>query len=248
MNLKQEMDEYLEKLWYMKEDNTELIDNLRDSVGEAFSPEVVDSLKKQGFVKTSGDEKKIHLTDKGEKEARQIIRSHRLAERLIHDALGGDFESGACEFEHIVAPELVDSICTMLGHPRECPHGMPIPKGECCRQFSRSAQSSVVPVTELEVGQEARVAYVNCDEDSRLHKIDGLHIRPGAHVKLHQTYPTFVIECEGANIALDREIAEDICVWKKPGYSAPKRGGRGRTKERKKRGWFRGLRFRDKEK
>ncbi len=64
MNLKQEMDEYLEKLWYMKEDNTELIDNLRDSVGEAYSPEVVDSLKTQGFVKIFGDEKKINLTDK----------------------------------------------------------------------------------------------------------------------------------------------------------------------------------------
>jgi DtxR family Mn-dependent transcriptional regulator len=70
----------------------------------------------------------------------------------------------------------------------------------------------------------------------------------GPEHMLNFTYPTFVIECEGANIALDREIAEDICVWKKPGYSAPKRGGHSRTRERKKRGWFRGLRFRDKEK
>ena len=246
MSLKQEIDEYLEKLWYMKEDNTEEFDALRESIGEDFSQQIVDQLTDRVLVKFSKDKNKISLTEKGEKDARQIIRAHRLAERLIHDALGGDFESGACEFEHIVAPELVDSICTLLGHPRECPHGMPIPKGECCRRFARSAQSSVIPVTELEVGQEARVAYVNCDDDSRLHKIDGLHIRPGAILKLHQTYPTFVIECEGANIALDREIAEDICVWKTPGDSPPKRGGRGRGKGRK-RGWFSGLRFRDKE-
>ena len=247
MDHKQELDEYLEKLWYMKEENTELMDRLRESVGEDFSPKMIDLLQEQGLVKLSGDGKKISCTEKGEKDARQIIRSHRLAERLIHDALGGDFESGACEFEHIVAPELVDSICTLLGHPRECPHGMPIPKGECCRQFARSAQSSVIPVTELEVGQEAKVAYVNCDDDSRLHKIDGLHIRPGATIKLHQTYPTFVVECEGANIALDHDIADDICVWKPVGYSVPKRAGCGRGRGGKKRGWFRGLRSKDKE-
>ncbi len=245
MSIKQEIDEYLEKLWYMKEQKTETLDVFRHSLGDALNPEVMDALEKNGLAVLSDDGQKISLTEKGENDARQIIRSHRLAERLIHDALGGDFEAGACAFEHIVVPELVDSICTLLGHPRECPHGMPIPKGECCRQFSKSAQSSIIPVTELEVGQEAKVAYVNCDEDSRLHKIDGLHIRPGAYIKLHQTYPTFVIECEGANIALDREIADDICVWKPSGYSVPKRAGRGRGG--KKRGWFRGLRFKDKE-
>ena len=33
----------------------------------------------------------------------------------------GDIETGACEFEHILALELVASICTLLGHPKECP-------------------------------------------------------------------------------------------------------------------------------
>lgn len=241
MSQNQEIDEYLEKLWYMKEDRTDKLEDLCKSIGEGFSREILNRLAGQGLAEISADEKNIILTEKGEKQARQIIRSHRLAERLIHDALGGDFESGACEFEHIVAPELVDSICTLLGHPRECPHGMPIPKGDCCIRFARSAQSSVIPVTELELGREARVAYVNCDEDSRLHKIDGLHIRPGAMIKLHQTYPTFVIECEGANIALDRKIAEDICVWKPAGQVPPQRGRRGRG--RKKRGWFRRMGF-----
>ncbi|MHC4310508.1 MAG: iron dependent repressor, metal binding and dimerization domain protein [Planctomycetota bacterium] len=76
--------------------------------------------------------------------------------------LGGDYESGACEFEHTVTPELVDSICILLGHPRECPHGRPIPQGQCCRHSSRTAQSSVIPLVELAVGQSARVAYINC--------------------------------------------------------------------------------------
>ncbi|MHC4632273.1 MAG: iron dependent repressor, metal binding and dimerization domain protein [Planctomycetota bacterium] len=118
------------------------------------------------------------LTEKGAGYARQLIRAHRLAERLLYDILGGDFESGACEFEHTVTGELVDSICILLGHPETCPHGSPIPQGQCCKESCRTAQSSVVPLVELEVGQSARVAYINCKSDQQLHKIDSLCIKP----------------------------------------------------------------------
>ena len=93
---------------------------------------------------------------------------------------------------------------------------MPIPEGECCKHFTRIAKSSVIPMTELKVGQSARVAYVNFQNDQLLHKIDGLQIRPRAFVKLHQNYPSYVIECEGANIALDEKIVSSIFVWNEP--------------------------------
>ena len=159
---------------------------------------------------------KFFLQKKGVDYSHQIVRAHRIAERLIYDVLDGEFESGACEFEHIVTTELVDSICILLGHPRECPHGMPIPEGECCKRYANTTESSVTCMTELKVGQSARVAYVNCKNDQLLHKIDGLQIRPKTIVKLHQIYPCYVIECEGANIAIDKEIVSKIFVWKKP--------------------------------
>ena len=121
---------------------------------------------------------------------------------------------------------------------------MPIPEGECCKRSAKAAQSSVVPLTELKVGQVARVAYVNCKDDRRLHKIDGLHIRPGAIIKLHQTYPTFVVECEGANIALDKEIASNIYMWKAPQYFSPADQETRSSESGRKRGWGRGLRSR----
>jgi hypothetical protein len=37
-----------------------------------------------------------------------------------------------CKFEHILSPDVTDRICTLLGHPLECPHGSPIPQGPCC--------------------------------------------------------------------------------------------------------------------
>ena len=218
MNKKRERDEHLEQLWYMKEDAKNSVDVLKDSMDGSYESNIIDELISEDMVELAEEENKISLTEKGQDYTRQLIRAHRLAERLLYDVLGGDFESGACEFEHTVTPELVDGICTLLGHPKACPHGMPIPKGRCCRNSFRTAQSSVMPLVELEVGQSVRVAYINCKSDQQLHKIDGLRIRPGAVVTLHQRYPTYVVECEGSNIAMDEEIVSNICVWREPDH------------------------------
>lgn len=242
MSKKRERDEYLEQLWYMKEKEEDSIEWLKSSMDINYDPDLVEELVYEDMVELKEEENKITLTKKGDDYARQLIRAHRLAERLLNDVLGGDYESGACEFEHTVTPELVDSICILLGHPRACPHGMPIPEGQCCKHSSRTAQSSVIPLVELAIGQSARVAYINCKSDQQLHKIDGLCIRPGAVVTLHQRYPTYVIECEGSNIAMDEEIVSNICVWRKPeqpeadgkeAIEKPDRKGRDRFRHRR---------------
>jgi putative ABC transport system ATP-binding protein len=77
----------------------------------------------------------VRLTDRGRSRARNVVRRHRLAERLFTDTFAiGDPEadSQACKFEHIISPELDQKICTFLGHPKTCPHGNPIPPGACC--------------------------------------------------------------------------------------------------------------------
>jgi putative ABC transport system ATP-binding protein len=76
------------------------------------------------------------FTAKGEARARDVIRRHRLAERLFVDVLSiqdeEEVESSACKFEHILSPEVTDRMCALLGHPAACPHGSPIPRGPCC--------------------------------------------------------------------------------------------------------------------
>jgi len=218
MNKKRERDEHLEQLWYMKEEGKDSVDALKSAMDASYDADIIDELISEDMVELSEDNDKIILAKKGDAYARQLIRAHRLAERLLYDVLGGNFESGACEFEHTVTPELVDSICILLGHPRACPHGMPIPEGQCCSKSWRTAQSSVIPLVELEVGQSARVAYINCKSDQQLHKIDSLHIRPGVVVTLHQRYPSHVVECEGSNIAMDEEIVSNICLWREPDH------------------------------
>ncbi|MCR4338930.1 MAG: ATP-binding cassette domain-containing protein [Gemmatimonadaceae bacterium] len=78
----------------------------------------------------------VELTERGRHQAADIIRRHRLAERLFTDSLALESETAieqqACKFEHILSQEATEKICTFLGHPRTCPHGAPIPPGSCC--------------------------------------------------------------------------------------------------------------------
>jgi energy-coupling factor transporter ATP-binding protein EcfA2 len=106
-----------------------------------------DALKPAGF--STGDGSLIvELTARGHQRAADIIRRHRLAERLFTDSLAMDseteIEQQACKFEHILSPEATDKICTFLNHPLTCPHGAAIPPGPCCgrRAEPRSTSSS----------------------------------------------------------------------------------------------------------
>ena len=215
MEKKSEKEEYLEVLWYLRESDTDTLAAFQSELGERYDAALVKELSVAGIVALGNDT--ISLTEDGIVYTRQLIRSHRIAERLVHDVLGVPYEDGACEFEHIINPELVDSICTLLGHPRECPHGMPIPEGECCRQHAQVVESTVLPLTQLGVGESGKIAYVYAKNDQQLHKLENLLIRPGATVKLHQCSPSFVIECENSVIALDEQVADSIHVWVGPG-------------------------------
>jgi len=77
----------------------------------------------------------VQLTPGGSRRARDVVRRHRLAERLFKDTFAIDDDevhNQACKFEHIISPELDQRICSFLGHPKTCPHGNPIPPGDCC--------------------------------------------------------------------------------------------------------------------
>jgi len=234
-NKRKEQEEYLEKLWEMSEQGQDPIEDLKKAMGDNFDARLIDDLILEGLVALNEENRSISLTEKGSNRARKIIRAHRIGERLLYDIFGGDFERGACEFEHTITDEIVDGICTLLGHPRECPHGMPIPEGECCRISAKATPNLVTPLTEMEIGQSARIAYINCRNDNQMHRLNGQQIRPGTVIKLHQKYPCFVVECEDASIALDNEIVSNICVWantpqfqparKKPAALETKRGG-----------------------
>jgi DtxR family Mn-dependent transcriptional regulator len=90
------------------------------------------NLQERGYL-TYKPRKGVKLTEKGRSIARQIIRNHRLTEILMKETLNINIDEDiACGLEHHMNKEFADAICTLLKHPRQCPHGNKVPYGKCC--------------------------------------------------------------------------------------------------------------------
>jgi len=208
-------DELLEMLWHLDESHDLTLESLRTHDPNGEFEKALNEFSTSGIVKLHGAS--IELTPEGKEIARDIIRRHRLAERLVADVLRKaphETENAACEFEHILAPELVDSICILLGHPRTCPHGSPIPRGKCCDEARRTVDSLVTPLKELKSGDVAKVAYINTAHEDRMYKLLSLGIVPGAVVKVSQKRPTMVLEVNKTHVAIENDIGDEISVWR----------------------------------
>jgi DtxR family transcriptional regulator, Mn-dependent transcriptional regulator len=210
----EEIAEVLEAVWILEEQGAGTIDEVIRNAAIKVSEGLLIALSNEGLI--AMDAGRVRLLPKGRQLAEQIIRRHRLAERLICDVLGAqveDSEAAACEYEHLLAEGITNSICTLLGHPRYCPHNKPIPEGDCCRQARDEVKPIVVSCDQLRVGESARVAYFSAREHSRMLKLSALGISPGISVKLIQKWPAYVVQCEETEIALEPEVAKNIYVW-----------------------------------
>jgi DtxR family transcriptional regulator, Mn-dependent transcriptional regulator len=171
------------------------------------------SLEAAGLVSVAGG--KVALSEEGERRARDIVRRHRLTERLFRDLLAaGDdtMEAQACEFEHILSPEATESVCTLLGHPPTCPHGKPIPPGPCCSSFQKVLRPLVTGLPAFPLGATGRIVFIAPRFHDRMDRLAALGVIPGSTVRLHQRSPSFVIEVGETTIALDPEIAGEVYV------------------------------------
>jgi putative ABC transport system ATP-binding protein len=129
-------DHLLERIWMCGEEGTNA---QLDSIRASGAPGALDSARTLGRMAdlklVEMRDTDVYLTETGSRRARDVVRRHRLAERLFKDTFAIDDSEAhtqACKFEHIISPELDQRICTFLGHPKTCPHGNPIPPGDCC--------------------------------------------------------------------------------------------------------------------
>jgi DtxR family Mn-dependent transcriptional regulator len=213
---RRDIDEHLETLWHLVENKEADLDSFRRHTNGEWNNEIIENLELKGYIKLNKKDK-IRLTSEGEEEAKEVVRRHRLAERLLVDILGMEIdeaETGACEFEHVLASELTESICILLGHPGQCPHGLPIPKGDCCEEKKQTMSSAIGPLANGKVGEVYKVAYINTSSNSRMHKLMHFGVGPGSQIKLHQRYPSFVICSDNGQLAMEKDIAEEIYIWK----------------------------------
>jgi DtxR family Mn-dependent transcriptional regulator len=209
------IDEILEVVWTIEENRVKataeriMSMNFHVEIGEEHLKRAVE----EGYLKREGDV--FVFTETGSKRGEGIIRRHRLAERLLVDVLNMremSIESNACCFEHFLSPEVTDHICTLLGHPRKCPHEKPIPVGDCCIRAEKSLETVVVPLSELHSGESGRIVYISTQYHQRLDRLSSLGLFPGRVVRVHQREPLFVVFLDETQLALEREIVDEIHV------------------------------------
>jgi DtxR family Mn-dependent transcriptional regulator len=211
MGLKEQAEETLETLWILTEEKKKesiSLDDLATSEKKSLQ-----QLLGAGYISLSDN--RVMLTRKGRPEARNVIRRHRLAERLLTDVLGtGDIliHEKACKFEHLLDRGLDENICILLGHPKVCPHGRPIPPGRCCHEGQAQVQRVIAPLSQLAQGQKGKVAYIYAPESGQLQKLMAMGIIPGAPVSLIQSFPSYVFQVRQTQFAVDKEIADTVYV------------------------------------
>ncbi len=234
MEIEEQAEEILETLWIRTVEKGEDSVPLSE-LGKAKRP--LEQLIKAGYITLTDDN--VRLTDTGWPEARSVLRRHRLAERLLNDVLGtGDslIHDKACKFEHLLDRGLEENICSLLGHPKVCPHGKPIPPGRCCQQEDTRVQKLVAPLSQLSRGRQGKVAYIYASESDKLQKLIAMGILPGAPITLIQNFPSYVFQTRQTQFAVDKEIADAIYVRLAGGDT----GSRSGEEQPPRQGWRKG--------
>jgi len=207
------VEELLELIWTMREKGVSDLDQLLETTPDVEANHILRLMIKDDLFDVDG--KRVVLKERGEEKAREIIRRHRLTERLLSEIFEmseEEVEEEACKLEHILSPGVTESVCTFLGHPPTCIHGKPIPRGECCAKFKKEMKPLVIPLDELGLGEEGRIVFIAPKSHQRLDRLSTLGIVPGSIVRMHQKNPSHVLQIGETTLALDKDIVKDIYV------------------------------------
>jgi DtxR family Mn-dependent transcriptional regulator len=212
MKLSERAEEILETMWSeIEEEGNSYLE--KDKFGYPDDDPAFRELAMLAMIEIKGE--RVYFRPEGKEEGRKTIRRHRLAERLMMDVLnirGENAEDKACQFEHLLNEGVDVKVCTMLNHPATCPHGKPIPTGECCDEARKSGDLGVVPLTELKSGQDGEIAYIQTEDSKKMQKLMAMGVLPGNRISLLQTFPSYVFRVGFSEFAIDAAMAREIFV------------------------------------
>lgn len=209
MKLTDRAEEIMERLWI------ELVEAKKEKyeIGILKDDESLKALADSCYVKVKDNY--ITLTQKGKEEARNCVRRHRLAERLMVDVFDVKKKLAhgpSCKFEHLLHKGLDEHVCTLLGHPKHCPHGKNIPEGDCCKDIKSLPKKILIPLTELKKNIKARISYTQTHDHNMLQKLIAIGALPNIDITLIHNFPSYVFQIGKSQFAVDKELASCIYV------------------------------------
>jgi DtxR family Mn-dependent transcriptional regulator len=126
-------------------------------------------MERDGLLTVQGD-RHLELTEDGHRLATRVMRKHRLAERLLTDVIGLDWElvhEEACRWEHVMSETVERRLLQLLDHPTESPYGNPIPGLDELGQttLGEDFMEGLEPLSKAAGGEEARVLVRRISEE-----------------------------------------------------------------------------------
>lgn len=128
---------YLKAIWHIRENKEQVKVSSIAKILNVTQPSVVQMLHKLNDSKLVEYRKGntiMEMTLEGEKIGERMIRNTRLLEVMMKESLKIEIdEEMVCGIEHHMKDIFTDALCTLLKHPRKCPHDLDIPMGVCCK-------------------------------------------------------------------------------------------------------------------
>jgi DtxR family transcriptional regulator, Mn-dependent transcriptional regulator len=195
-------EEYLETILALEEEGVpplraRLVERL--GLSAAAVSETVNRLVGLGYAQLL-DDRTIRLTNKGRNLATTVVRRHRLAERLLTDVIGLEWEKvhrEAARWEHAISSEVEEKLVELLGDPVTCPHGNPIPGSR--------RKGATAPTVQLAEAQPGRVTVARISEKLELSD-DGLSLL--ARARLIPGCSATVIEQRDGGVKVETAAGE----------------------------------------
>ncbi|KTR97766.1 MULTISPECIES: metal-dependent transcriptional regulator [Microbacterium] len=216
---------YLRTILELEEEN---IVPLRARISERLGhsgptvSQTVGRMERDGLVVVSED-RRLELTGDGRQKAVDVMRKHRLAERLLSDVIGLDWayvHDEACRWEHVMSEQVERRLVELLGHPTESPYGNPIPGLDQLGDVASSTfEEGVVglvrklndaggPIT----GTVRRLAEPAQVDPELLQQLKAAGVMPGARGDYRFNEGYVLVQMEGADEGLELpvEVASHI--------------------------------------
>lgn len=183
--------------------------------------QTVARMERDGLLTVEGD-RHLELTEDGERLATRVMRKHRLAERLLTDVIGLDWElvhEEACRWEHVMSETVERRLLELLDHPTESPYGNPIPGLAELGESSplEPFMEDVEPLSKVAGADEGRVLVRRISEEmqkdeslmSAMRRVGAL---PDKTVTIVATEAGVLVGSGGESAEIDLEAADHIFV------------------------------------
>jgi DtxR family Mn-dependent transcriptional regulator len=187
--------------------------------------QTVARMERDGLLTVEGD-RHLELTEEGRRLATRVMRKHRIAECLLVDVIGLEWEqvhAEACRWEHVMSEAVERRVLELLRHPTESPYGNPIPGLEELGEAPAPDAflvDGIVALTAIGTGAEPKNVVVRrigepAQTDPQvMHTLRRAGVQPGAVISVTSSPGGLLVGSSGESAELSLELAGHIFVAK----------------------------------